>query len=565
MTLSLSRAITNGDVDVRVSVAELVPESVELLVDGVPAATLPRPSYELRWSTHDLDEGQYIITARASIGDRVYVSAANTLFVDRTAPRLVTQSPRTGDQDVSVHAPIQAVFSEAVEPSSVTAESIRLLVNQSDIAAGVRLSADGMTVTLTPATQLPVDSDVSVTIAPSVTDMAGNALDVTALDWQWGIPRHLLYGESISAGSIEASDVAKFSLALDGTGRPVVAFVDGDSPSSRGVYVMRWTGVTWEQLGDVLGMSAAESVIKACSLWVTPEGEILVAWNREVTDGADGIHVYRWGVSSWSALGSPVTLEQPMAKFESFKFVVGPQGERWLVLHEYAADVSAGIHVFRWGEGRWERQGETSLNPYWLQSSFNLMVDSSGRLVVVWALQSGTGGGVTPYSKRWVGTHFEDIPLRPAGAVVPVVSELDGEDRLVIAKPSQDFEGGVRPWIERSHAAEGWQTLGLGVDGMYPGVTDAMVEVLDFDPAGQLVALLSEPEIAGGPVNHYVRRWDETSWVSMGAPLLPRPGATPVGPAQFFMTGPEQWVLARIEESEGTPSRRHLYVYRPNN
>ncbi|NOJ56452.1 Ig-like domain-containing protein [Myxococcus xanthus] len=568
VTLTLSRAATNGDVDVRVSVAELAPESVELLVDGVPTATLPQPSYELRWSTRDLDEGQYIITARASIGDRVYVSAANTLFVDRTAPWVVTQSPRSGDRDVSVHAPIQAVFSEAVEPSTVNAESIRLLVNQSDITAGVRLSADGMTVTLTPATQIPVDSNVSVTIAPSVTDVAGNALDVTALDWEWAIPRHLHYGGALSAGTVEASNVSKFSFVLDGNGNPVVAFVDGDSPSEHGVYVMRWTGAAWEQLGEVLGASAAESIIMACSLQISPGGEFLVAWSVETSDGTPSVHVRRWSGGGWSAVGAPVTATYLEARFGSFDFVVDSRGGRWLVVHEFIEGNSSSISTWLWDGESWERVKHVlTVNHHLEMASLNLMVDSADRPALFWALHSSRGGGMELHSRRWAETHWVESDWIPSGGGIPIASALDGADRLVLAGSSQDVVAGAgfRPIVGRFVPGGGWQLLGPVIEGMYPGETNATAEVLELDHDGQLVALISEPEIAGGPVNHYVRRWDESSWAPMGTPLLPRPGATPVGPAQFFMTGPEQWVLARIEESAGTPSRRHLYVYRPNN
>ncbi|NVJ07779.1 Ig-like domain-containing protein [Myxococcus sp. AM001] len=570
VTLTLSRAVTNGDVDVRVSVAELVPESVELLVDGAPAAMLPQPSYELRWSTHELDEGQHVITARASLGDHVYVSAANALRVDRTAPQLVTQIPRPRDQDVSVHAPIQAIFSEAVDPTTVTTESVRLLVNQADVTTEVRLSADGTTVTLVPAGQLPVDSDVSVTIAPSVTDVAGNALDATSLDWQWAIPRHLFYGGAISAGSIEASNVSAFSFVLDREGRPVVAFVDSDYSFRHGVYVMRWTGGAWEQLGGVLGTSLAESVINACSLQISSEGEITVAWSVESVDGVPGVHVHRWSGSGWAPIGTPITPFYAAAKFTSFKLAMDPLGEPWLVIHEFAAGVTSAIRTWRWDGERWVMADNNLLfNSSRNLSSLIFVMSSTGRFVLAWALQNGGDGAVELGARRWAGTYWVESEAASILSVsaVPIAATVDTEDRLVLARPSHDIVAGAgyRPAVSRSNPRGGWQFLGPFIEGMYPGETNATVEVLDFDPAGQLVALLSEPEVAGGPVNHYVRRWDETSWEPMGPPLLPRAGATPVGPAQFFMTGPEQWVLARIEESEGTPGQRHLHVYRPNN
>lgn len=568
VTLTLSRTATHADVDVRVSVTELVPESVELFVDGVSVAVLLPPEYSLRWSTQSLSEGPHAFSARVSLGDRVYTSGLRTLVVDRTMPRVVSQLPRTGAQDVSVHAPIQAVFSEALDPTSLSAESVRLLVNQAEVAAELRLSADGTLLTLAPVEQLPVDADVSVSLSSSVADMAGNPLDVVAFTWQWTVPRHLLYGGPLSASSPEGPNVSIFSAALDEDGRPIVAFVDGVAPSNYGVHIMRWSGTTWERLGDVLGGGEEELVIKACSLWTTPTGEIFVSWNSEMGDGNPSIHVHHWNEGRWSPLGAPVRPLESDAKIVSFGFAVNPRQERLLVVLERAPGASPSLYVVRWNEGRWEALSGASelLHPGAIYSGFNWVLDSMGRLVFVWASQTEEWGAATTHARRWSGAHWETRYAAGGGAAaVPVVSTLDAADRLVVGSVAQSAGAGRRPYITRLGGVSGVEVLSANVEGMYPGETDARVEVFDFDPDGMLVSLVSEPEVAGGPVNHYVRRWDETSWVTVGAPVLPRPGTKPVGTARFFMTGTERWVLVRIEESDGTPNQRHLNVYRPNN
>ncbi|WP_434346486.1 Ig-like domain-containing protein [Myxococcus virescens] len=568
VALTLSRAATNSDVIVRVSVTELVPEAVELWVDGVSVASLAPPLFEIRWNTQVLAEGPHSLTARASLGGRVYESEVRTLMVDRTPPRVVTQRPRSGDKGVSVHALIQAAFSEAVEPTTVTAESVRLLVNQTDVAVELRLSTDGTMLTLMPVEQVAIDANASVVISSAVTDVAGNALDLTAFGWEWSIPRYLLYGEAISGGAAEEASVSTFSLVQDDKGRPVVAFVDGRTPSDHGVYVMRWSGTAWERLGGVLGTIAVESVIKKCSLLITPENEILVAWSSETVDGTSSIHVHRWNGGSWSLLGAPITPNNPAARFASFGFAVNPQGERYLAVQAQVTGLPLSMYGFRWGLGQWEELGGAlSLNQSLIYSGFGAMFDSLGRLVVFWATRSGEWGATSAHFRRWAGTHWEGMyPWNDIGVgEPPVVPVLDGADRLLLSSFAQNFGEGRRPYVFRYDPFLGIEPLDIDQEGLYPGETDAMVEVLDFVHEDRLVALISEPEVAGGPVNHYVRQWDETSWVQMGPPLLPRAGATPIGRAQFFMTGLEQWGLARIEESAGTPSRRHLYVYRPNN
>ncbi|GHG86826.1 hypothetical protein GCM10012319_44140 [Comamonas sp. KCTC 72670] len=573
VTLTLSRTVTNSDVVVRASVTGAVPDNVALLVDDVVTAQL-RPPYELRWGTHALAEGTHVFTVKATVGERTVVSEARSLVVDRTAPRLLMQSPRPGDRAVSVHAPIQVVFSEALEPATVTPGALSLWVEQTEVEGAVHLSADGTTLTLTPVEQLPTGVDVSVTITDALADLAGNALEPQGLVWSWSSPMFLTYGDALSAGLEEGSNVSSFSLKLDGGGTPVVAFVDGSSPETRGVYVKRWSGTAWEPLGSALGTAVPESVIKSCLLRVSPSGELFVASHRELGDGGFRVEVHHWSGSSWSAVGAPVSPLVASEALVAFGFVVGPQGERYLVLQEYAESGNYSwitLRTVRWDGARWESlAGSSTTNGSVLYSSFNLMLDSLGRPLVTWATQSGERGAVDAHARRWTGTYWEE-PFATSGigaSGVPMTSILDGTGRLVFARPVQDVPGGghgLAPIVNRSALAGGWQILGPETGGMYPGVTDATVEVFDFDPEGRLVALLSEPEMVGGPVNHYVRRWDETSWAPVGSPLLPRPGARPMGPAQFFMTGPEQWVLARIEETEGTPNRRHLYVYRPNN
>ena len=88
-TINLSNpsgtAYTNAVLNIQATVTGGTPESVELLRDGAPLASLNAP-YTYAWDTSTLAEGGYSLSARASKGGKTIQSEARTVFVDRTPP-----------------------------------------------------------------------------------------------------------------------------------------------------------------------------------------------------------------------------------------------------------------------------------------------------------------------------------------------------------------------------------------------------------------------------------------------------------------------------------------------
>ena len=78
-------AYTNGTLNVQATVTGGTVDSLELLRNGTPLASLTTP-YTYAWDTSALAEGGYSLGVRATNGGKIIQGEARTVFVDRSAP-----------------------------------------------------------------------------------------------------------------------------------------------------------------------------------------------------------------------------------------------------------------------------------------------------------------------------------------------------------------------------------------------------------------------------------------------------------------------------------------------
>ena len=91
------------------------------------------------------------------------------------------------------------------------------------------------------------------------------------------------------------------SLALDASGNPVVAWTEWNALSNN-VYVKRWDGANWVPLGNELDISEPQPA-GSPSLALDTSGRPVVAWFEN--DGtSDNIYVKRWDGTSWLLQGN---------------------------------------------------------------------------------------------------------------------------------------------------------------------------------------------------------------------------------------------------------------------
>ena len=559
VSLTLSRTVTNSDVVVRAFVMGVVPDRVELLVNGVVTAQLT-PPHELRWSTHALDEGTHAFAVQAAVGERTFVSDATSLVVDRTGPRLVQQTPLPGARTVSVRQTIHAVFSEALDPATVTAEAVALVADGTELSAVPRLSPDGTSLELQLEEALPVDTVMRVSLGASLTDLAGNLVVLPGETWEWTVPGYLPQGDAVSGASEELETARFASLAVDADDQPVVAYINGSLRQELGVYVKRWNGSSWQPLGEVLGVSGHSTYLGNSTLRIHDGRAPLVAWLQAVSGSPISVHVRRWEHGVWNVVGAPVNPLMDPASVDIFAFESNAGGAMAMALRESWGGQSQ-VSVWHWDGSAWAGLGGAlKVNPTWLVTGLSLMLDAAGHPVVLWS-ESGPDQNTQVYIQRWNGTGWD--ALFPPSSGLPRAVALDGSGSLLRAGASLNSDGALDVLVFRFDGSS-WVRMGNRVGGLFPGATDTGVSRLGIDKEGNAVVLLGEPEAAGEPEVSYAQRWNGTAWSPVGGLLRPQPGGVPVY-SLLAMDGQGQPVLGRIEATDGDLNRTHLYVYRPNN
>lgn len=107
---------------------------------------------------------------------------------DTSPPSIASTNPTTGDSNIPINVSISATFNEAIDPSSISANSFTI----SNGVTGTVAVAD-QTVSFKPNSNLPANTTLTATIKSGVKDLAGNTMSST-------------YSWTFTTGSIVASN-----------------------------------------------------------------------------------------------------------------------------------------------------------------------------------------------------------------------------------------------------------------------------------------------------------------------------------------------------------------------
>ncbi|WP_163777263.1 Ig-like domain-containing protein [Myxococcus vastator] len=306
-----SVSYTNGALFLEATIEGGTTEAVEFHRDTQLLARVSAPPYIYTWDTRGMAEGEFQLTARAIRGGTSFTSVARTVAVDRTPPAVASRVPASSNAQVSARTSLEATFTESMRSASISQDNVEVLVHgNSRVEAAISLSADGITLTITPSMPIPAPSTVLVKLGTSeqpILDLAGNVLHSTS-EWLFTVPVWLPVGGTLSAfpGATPAENAV---LKLDADDRPVVAWSEFDG-SSKNIHVARWNGSNWVHLGGGLsGLAGAATHAESPALHIDASGRILVVWD-EATGVGIGKNLYarRWNSTSWEDLPAfPIT------------------------------------------------------------------------------------------------------------------------------------------------------------------------------------------------------------------------------------------------------------------
>lgn len=344
-----------------------VPERVDLHKDGGPWANLgANGPFQLTWAADGEPERVHRFVARALLEGRWHESAPLEVFVDRTAPTLVTTSPRDGATRVPLDARLTLTFSERFDPGSTAG------------AVTVRAGGEPPPLTLHPdptARVLSIEIEgglsgsggVTVEVGPPLRDLAGNTMAPATLTYSLPVWSELGGGPHAPAGALRAlvgdgpSAVTESAWLTPGD----LGWTDGEAPCSSALTAVQaagdgpWAacrvagGIALRRLGasgwwdeGTIPLVNAGSYVNDVGLALVSPGHPLVLWGETfVVDGAYRNRVYglvRDEARTWQ----PAT---PGADGTSYLFELAPAGAGALVGW---AD-GTGLHTARWSDTGW--------------------------------------------------------------------------------------------------------------------------------------------------------------------------------------------------------------------
>jgi len=397
---------TSTPVTLQATLVEGTPDSVELLRDGEPVAQLT-PPYQYSFDCPNEQERTYEFIVEAKLQERAFRSAPKQIVVDRTRP-LVT-GPFAGETEIRKDAPIRLTFSEPMKTTPVTPASITLT---DSTRVTLSWSQDQKVLTVTPEAPIRAPKTLTLSVrAADFQDLAGNPLAAPApAQWEWTVPAVLTewtlpkladgtfdraalaldrsgravvaWPASSNSGGVvdvyvaraDASGttqlggplraqpdqntfVSDIAVAVDASNRPVVAWLEPVSTEKR-VFVRRWNGSSWEELGSVPNPSAGRNASDL--VLATGDSDLpVLAWQEPDASLTFRVYVYRWNGTEWAPVGAPLEARGGTANLGYPSLVVDKQSRPMVAVSELSSDpaVIETVLVLRWSGATWEQIG----------------------------------------------------------------------------------------------------------------------------------------------------------------------------------------------------------------
>lgn len=215
-------------------------------------------------------------------------------------------------------------------------------------------------------------------------------------------------------------DAARPVIAVSGT-TPHVAW-DEEGPGARQIYVRRWNGTSWTQLGGSLGTSPVLDATRPSMAMAgaTP----YVAWEQETLAGTRVIEVKHWTGAAWVSDGPSIFVDPAADAREPMIAISG--GVPYVTWRETLAG-NTGIYVAHRASGAWIQDGGSlSNNPTGPISSPAIAFHGATPYV---AWRETTGGAFQIHVKHLKGATWHQnggsLNASAASAFAPALS-FDG-------------------------------------------------------------------------------------------------------------------------------------------
>jgi len=339
---------------------------------------------------------------------------------------------------------------------------------------------------------------------------------------------------SASGGGISSnsgnSEVPSLAIAPDGT--PYVAWEDWSSGNGE-VYVRRWDGSAWQEVGagSASGGGISNSAEDAYfpRVAVAPDGMPHVVWADD-SNGNEEIYVRRWDGSVWqeigagSANGGGISNNSGRSWYPGI--VTAADGSVYVVWYDQSSG-SNQVYVLRWDGDTWQSVGEGSATGSGISSSIgnsfepSVAIAPDGMPYVIW--RDNSVGNYEIYMRRWDGAVWSEVgPGSASGGGISNNDSLSVSCAMAIAPDGnpyaawRDGESNNDIFVRRWEGSA-WQEIGTG------SASGGGISNNSGDSGSPSVAIASDgtPYIAwhdddSGNDEIYILSWDGAAWRTVG-------------------------------------------------
>lgn len=333
---------------------------------------------------------------------------------------------------------------------------------------------------------------------------------------------------SASGGGISqtvgTSEAASMAIGLDG--KPVVAWVE-HTPDNKEIYVRRWNGTTWAEMGvgsaSGGGISHDHSVSDDPSVAIGRDGMPIVSWGNGFPFGGGDIFVRRWDGTTWAEMGADSASGMGISLTDAAgepSLAVAPDGTP-MVAYVNGTGNGLQIYVKQWNGAAWVEVGVGSASGGGVSNDGtkslapSLAIGPDSRPVVAW-VDMPIDIFEEIFVRRFDGSSWVEMGAgsaagggmsnTPGSSYRPVVAiGTDGQPIIVWDDSNlylKRWNGSA--WVEMGGSASGG---GLSNHEIAYGAS------LAFRPDGMPVVAWSGE--TGSTLGIYVRRWNGTAWVEM--------------------------------------------------
>jgi hypothetical protein len=330
-------------------------------------------------------------------------------------------------------------------------------------------------------------------------------------------------GTGISGGVGDSHDPA---IALDAEGSPFVAWTEHPENAAEQIYVKRFDGSAWVSVGSGSdsggGISDSMAMSGNPAIALDAEDNPIVAY-IDNSSGLFQVYVLRWDGSAWTEMGSGSASGTGISNTPAHSYypALGLDGAGGPIVVWGGSQ----IYVLRFDGTAWMEVGTGSGSAGGISNTAadshnpSLAFDAAGQPVVAW--EDDSTGTENIYIRRFDGSAWVEVGANSATGPGITNSSVGSYRPQVLVSAADvftviyDFRSGNNTYYlgEKQFDGSAWTPLDMEGISMTPGWTLYPAAVLDADD--QPMAVYQDEE-DGGASEIHVRRWDGADWSEIG-------------------------------------------------